>query len=151
MKAKSYGYEFFSVSGTWHDEHWRRDLAHRSICDASSDLRVRRTSPCASASQAMSKSLTFTSDGYDVCYVTIPERSLGDAQVNAEYVAYNIQDLAAKSSTGKIYVIGHSQGNLNIQWALAFWPSLRSKVLGFGSVAGDFFGKQGIMASRPGC
>ena len=42
--------------------------------------------------------------------MTIPERSLGDAQVNAEYVAYNIQDLAAKSSTGKVYVIGHSQG-----------------------------------------
>jgi hypothetical protein len=85
----------------------------------------------------------FSSDGYDVCYVSIPARSLDDAQVNAEYVAYNIQDLAAKSSTGKVYLIGHSQGNLNIQWALAFWPSLRSKVLGFGSIAGDFFGESG--------
>jgi len=50
------------------------------------------------------------SDGYDVCYVTIPGRSLDDAQVNAEYVAYNIQDLAGKSANGKVYVVGHSQG-----------------------------------------
>jgi hypothetical protein len=50
--------------------------------------------------QSNAKHLDLFSDGYDVCYVTIPERSLGDAQVNAEYVAYNIEDLAAKSSTG---------------------------------------------------
>ena len=85
--------------------------------------------------------LCICSDGYDVCYVTIPGRSLGDAQLNAEYVAHNIQDLAYKSSTGRVYVIGHSQGNLNIQWALAYWPSLRNLVSGFGSIAGDFFGR----------
>jgi hypothetical protein len=60
--------------------------------------------------------------------------------VTAEYVAYNIQRLAAMSATKKIFVIGHSQGNINIQWALAFWPSVRQYVTGFISLAGDFHG-----------
>ena len=51
----------------------------------------------------------------DVCYVTMPGRTLGDAEVSAEYVAYNIGALAAKSATKKVAVIGHSQGNINIQ------------------------------------
>lgn len=44
------------------------------------------------------------------------------------------------SSTKKIFIIGHSQGNINIQWALAFWPSVRQYVTGFISLAGDFHG-----------
>lgn len=42
--------------------------------------------------------------------VTLPLRSLGDAQVAAEYVAYNVGYLAGKSSRNKIAIIGHSQG-----------------------------------------
>lgn len=81
------------------------------------------------------------SPGFDVCYVNLPQRSMNDAQDTAEYVAYNIQDLAQKSATGKVYVVSWSQGSLNVQWALLYWPSLRDKVSGFGSLAGDFFGK----------
>jgi hypothetical protein len=65
---------------------------------------------------------------------------LGDAQINAEYIAYNIKVLAEKSRTGKVFIVGHSQGNINIQWALEFWPSIREYVEGFVSLAGDFHG-----------
>ncbi|WVQ94658.1 hypothetical protein IAU59_001738 [Kwoniella sp. CBS 9459] len=78
--------------------------------------------------------------GYDIAWFTSPTRSLGDAQVNAEYIAYNIKVLAQKSKSGKVFLIGHSQGNINIQWALEFWPSMRHYVSGFASLAGDFHG-----------
>ncbi len=43
---------------------------------------------------------------------------MGDAQLSAEYVARAILALAPQSKTGKVNVIGHSQGGgLNIQWA----------------------------------
>ena len=48
----------------------------------------------------------------DACWVNLPNRSLDDVQVSAEYVAYNIRALAAKSKTKKIAVIGHSQGRV---------------------------------------
>lgn len=78
--------------------------------------------------------------GYDIAWFTSPSRSLGDAQITAEYIAYNIRALASQSSTGKVFIIAHSQGNLNVQWALAFWPSLRNLVSGYVSLAGDFEG-----------
>lgn len=55
--------------------------------------------------------------GYDICWVDLPGHSLGNAATSAEYVAYNIKQLASKSVTGKVFVIGHSQGaGLNIPW-----------------------------------
>ncbi|WVF66956.1 hypothetical protein IAT40_001699 [Kwoniella sp. CBS 6097] len=78
--------------------------------------------------------------GYDIAWFTSPTRSLGDAQINAEYIAYNIKVLAQQSKTGKVFLIGHSQGNINIRWALEFWPSMRQYVSGFVSLAGDFHG-----------
>ena len=45
----------------------------------------------------------------DACWINLPNRSLSDAQVSAEYVAYNIRALAAKSKTKKIALIGPSQ------------------------------------------
>ncbi|WVR04152.1 hypothetical protein IAU60_001151 [Kwoniella sp. DSM 27419] len=78
--------------------------------------------------------------GYDIAWFTSPSRSLGDAQVTAEYIAHNIKTLAAKSKTKKVFIIGHSQGNINVQWALEFWPSARNSVSGFVSLAGDFHG-----------
>lgn len=94
-----------------------------------------------------------------MCYIEIPGRSLNDAQINAEYVAAAIQILAPQSKkNGKLFIIGHSQGNIvsafpgvvvgvllttylqNIQWALLYWPSLRNLVAGFSALAGDFKG-----------
>ncbi|GAA5846710.1 hypothetical protein JCM3766R1_002888 [Sporobolomyces carnicolor] len=78
--------------------------------------------------------------GYDVCYVDLPGRSIGDAQYSSEFVAYNVKDLAAKSSTKKVSLISHSQGGLNVQWAMDFWPSYRSLVSAFVGLAPDFHG-----------
>ncbi|KAI5450512.1 hypothetical protein NCC49_002969 [Naganishia albida] len=75
---------------------------------------------------------------YDVCYIEIPNRSFNDAQLNGEYVAAAIQILAPQSKSGKLFIVGHSQGNINIQWALLYWPSTRSQVSGFSSLAADF-------------
>ncbi|EPQ27398.1 uncharacterized protein PFL1_04936 [Pseudozyma flocculosa PF-1] len=88
------------------------------------------------------------SPGYDVCYVTLPSRSWQDAQTSSEYVARAVQILAPKSKTGTVSIIGHSQGNINIQWALSFWPSIRPKVHQFVSLAGDF---KGTLLAYLGC
>jgi hypothetical protein len=53
------------------------------------------------------------------------------------------------SATKKVFIIGHSQGNINIQWALAFWPSIRRYVTGFSSLAGDFHGKSPFDKFKP--
>ncbi len=42
----------------------------------------------------------------------MPGRTIGDAQISSEYVAYNTANLASQSATGKVFLIGHSQGNL---------------------------------------
>ncbi|KZP17512.1 alpha/beta-hydrolase [Athelia psychrophila] len=79
--------------------------------------------------------------GYDICWVTLPGYALSNAVKSAEYVAYNIKALAARSATKKVFVIGWSQGSgLNIQWALDFFPSTQSLVSGFFSITGDFHG-----------
>lgn len=48
--------------------------------------------------------------GFDVCWVDIPNRGLGDAQIGAEYVAYNAIRLAKQSATKTVKLVGHSQG-----------------------------------------
>ncbi|PWZ02904.1 alpha/beta-hydrolase, partial [Testicularia cyperi] len=78
--------------------------------------------------------------GFDVCYIDLPGHALGDAQDTAEYVARAVQILAPQSSTKKVAFIAHSQGNLNVQWALTFWPSIRSSVSSYAALAGDYKG-----------
>lgn len=72
--------------------------------------------------------------------VDLPNRALSDAQVSAEYVAYLTHALALHSKTKQVSLVSHSQGGLNIQWALDFWPSLRHLVSSFVALAPDFFG-----------
>lgn len=73
--------------------------------------------------------------------IDLPMRSLTDAQLSASYVALAIGLLAPQSSTGKISVIGHSQGGgLNIQWPLVFYPSLIPLVQNYIGLAPDFKG-----------
>ncbi|GAA5864334.1 hypothetical protein JCM3774_002755 [Rhodotorula dairenensis] len=77
---------------------------------------------------------------FDVCWVSLPDAALGDAQSAAEYIAYNIMALATKSKTGKVGLVSHSQGGLNVQWALDFWPAYRPYVSAFVGLAPDFHG-----------
>jgi len=78
---------------------------------------------------------------FDVCWIDLPQRSLGDAQVSAEYVALGILSLAKKSTTGKVSIIGDSQGGgLHPQWALLWFPSIRPFVSAYIALAPDFHG-----------
>lgn len=77
--------------------------------------------------------------GYDVCYISPPPFLLGDAQDNAEYVVQAIRRAYATYNK-QVTVMAWSQGNLDIQWAVTFFPQTRALVSNFISLAGDFGG-----------
>ncbi|KAJ5281404.1 hypothetical protein N7478_006776 [Penicillium angulare] len=78
-------------------------------------------------------------DFADPIWVNIPDHSLGDIQVVSEYVAYAINYVSAISKT-KIGVISWSQGGIDVQWALRYWPSTRDAVEDFMPISPDFHG-----------
>ncbi|CAI7639662.1 unnamed protein product [Penicillium manginii] len=79
------------------------------------------------------------SDIADPVWLNIPGNSLGDIQVNAEYVAYAMNYIS--SITGRqIGVISWSQGGIDVQWALKYWPSTRAIVDDFMALSADFHG-----------
>ncbi|KAF9886012.1 hypothetical protein FE257_012068 [Aspergillus nanangensis] len=75
----------------------------------------------------------------DVVWVNIPGSSFSDAQVNAEYVAYAIHYISSISNAN-VAMLSWSQGGLNVQWALKYWPSTRSVVDDFIAMSPDFHG-----------
>ncbi|KAF3045353.1 hypothetical protein E8E11_007882 [Didymella keratinophila] len=80
----------------------------------------------------------------DPVWVNIPGAMLADAQLNAEYIAYAINYISAASAQSgvpaKIAVISWSQGGLDTQWVLKYWPSTRKIVQDFLPVSPDFHG-----------
>jgi hypothetical protein len=58
---------------------------------------------------------------------------------SSEYVAYGI-NLLASTTGGPIRVLTHSQGGLNTQWALTFFPSTRANTKIFTALAPDYRG-----------
>ncbi|QKX62439.1 uncharacterized protein TRUGW13939_09600 [Talaromyces rugulosus] len=87
---------------------------------------------------SFSKLSNFTSI-LDPLWVNIPGASLGDAQVNAEYVAYAINYISGITKSN-VAVLSWSQGGLDTQWALKYWPSTRSSVKDFVAISPDFHG-----------
>lgn len=79
-------------------------------------------------------------NGYTACYLTLPNRAMGDMQVSAEYVAYSIHAISQLAGGAKTSVISHSQGGPNTQWALRFFPSTRELVKSFVALSPDFTG-----------
>lgn len=80
----------------------------------------------------------------DPVWVNVPGAMLGDAQTNSEYVAYAINYISAVSGSvarpRKIAVVSWSQGGLDTQWVLKYWPSTRNVVQDFLPVSPDFHG-----------
>jgi triacylglycerol esterase/lipase EstA (alpha/beta hydrolase family) len=76
----------------------------------------------------------------DPLWLNIPTDTLQDAQVNSEYVAYAINYISSISGQKKVAVISWSQGGLNTQWALKYWPSTQSVVSNFIAISPDLHG-----------
>ncbi|PHH68317.1 hypothetical protein CDD82_653 [Ophiocordyceps australis] len=78
-------------------------------------------------------------DWADPVWVNVPRYLLDDAQSNAEYAAYAINYIA--SLTGcNVTMIPWSQGNIDTQWALKYWPSARSVTSSHVAISADFKG-----------
>ncbi|TDZ13753.1 Lipase B [Colletotrichum spinosum] len=75
----------------------------------------------------------------DPVLLNIPGALLGDAQVNSEYVAYAINYISAVAGRNAS-IVSWSQGGLDTQWAMTFWPSTRAAVSNFFPVSPDFHG-----------
>ncbi|KAJ4363982.1 hypothetical protein N0V83_009436 [Neocucurbitaria cava] len=80
-------------------------------------------------------------DYADPVWLNIPGAMLADAQTNSEYIAYAINYISSVSKNNdKIAVVSWSQGGLDTQWALKYWPSTRKVVTDFLPVSPDFKG-----------
>ncbi|KAK1991284.1 alpha/beta-hydrolase [Colletotrichum falcatum] len=75
----------------------------------------------------------------DPVWLNVPGALLGDAQTNSEYVAYAINYVGGVSGRN-CSVVSWSQGGLDAQRALTFWPSTRGAVSNFLPVSPDFHG-----------
>ena len=78
--------------------------------------------------------------GFTPCYITLPNRSMGDMQVSSAYIAYNLHAMSAMAGNSPVAVMGHSQGNPDIQWALHFFPSTQDVTSMFVGLSPDFYG-----------
>lgn len=75
----------------------------------------------------------------DPLWVNIPKFLLDDAQVTAEYAAYAMNYIAGISNRN-VSIVTFSQGSLNVQWALKYWPSTRNVTSNFIALSPDYHG-----------
>ena len=68
-----------------------------------------------------------TTAGIPWCASDAPGANNGDIQTRAEYVAYALREVRARSGH-RVAVVGHGQGALAARMALRFWPDLRDDV-----------------------
>lgn len=77
--------------------------------------------------------------GFSTCWVDNPTRSAGDIQLTAEFIAYAIKFLASQTRA-PVSIITYSQGGIDAQWAIVFWPSARRLVRNMITLASPFHG-----------
>ncbi|KAL1307001.1 hypothetical protein AAFC00_005631 [Neodothiora populina] len=75
----------------------------------------------------------------DPVWLNIPGYLLGDAQINAEYVAYAMNYITGISDRNAS-VIAWSQGNIDTQWAFKYWPSTRKVISNHIAISPDYAG-----------
>lgn len=78
--------------------------------------------------------------GVKVCWIDLPSMSQAPIPLSGEYVAKFIQMYAPKSATGKVFVISHSQGGVDVQHALNYYPSTRKLTTAFYPLSSPFHG-----------
>lgn len=79
-------------------------------------------------------------DFADPVWLNIPNHLMSDAQGNAEYVAYAVNYISSITDNHNVSIISWSQGGLDVQWALKYWPSIRKHVSNFIPISPDFLG-----------
>ncbi|KAF2217275.1 hypothetical protein CERZMDRAFT_109038 [Cercospora zeae-maydis SCOH1-5] len=79
-------------------------------------------------------------DVADPVFVNIPNENLDDVQIAAEYVAYAINYISRISGNRKVNSVSWSQGSIDAQWALKYWPSTRENLVNKISISGDYHG-----------
>ena len=73
-------------------------------------------------------------------WLNIPTNTLQDAQVSAEYVAYAINYISQYTGGRNVSVIAFSQGTINTQWALKYFPSTQKVVSDYIGISPDYRG-----------
>ncbi|HVF53779.1 MAG TPA: lipase [Actinomycetota bacterium] len=63
-------------------------------------------------------------EGFEVCWVRLPDSAYGDIQISSEYVARAVE-LIHRWTKERVDVLGHSQGGLEPRWAIKYFPSGR--------------------------
>jgi hypothetical protein len=86
----------------------------------------------------------------DPLWLNIPGFTLGDIQVSAEYVAYAIHYISGITGGKNVSIVTWSQGSLDTQWALKYWPSTRGLVSDHIAISGDYHGTTLAYALCPG-
>jgi triacylglycerol lipase len=77
--------------------------------------------------------------GYDVCIVELVDEATGDIQASAERVVSALRTIAARTGR-KVEVIGHSQGPLEVRWAIKYWPDIAGLVDDLVGIAAPYHG-----------
>ncbi len=81
----------------------------------------------------------FDQAGIPWCTLTMPDHTLGDMQVQSEYLVNAIRTMHRRAGR-RIAVLGHSLGGMTMRWPLRFWPDTREMVDDVVGIAGDNHG-----------
>ena len=65
--------------------------------------------------------------GWPACTIDLPLNGAGDIQFASQFVVSAIRSMVHRSGR-HVVLIGHSQGGLEIRWALRWWPDLRAHI-----------------------
>jgi triacylglycerol lipase len=77
--------------------------------------------------------------GYDVCTVELVDEATGDIQLSAERTVHAIRTIHERTGQ-KVQVVGHSQGPLEVRWAIKYWPDIARKVDDLIGIAAPYHG-----------
>lgn len=90
-------------------------------------LLVHGTATTATESWSVGFGKSLHVSGFDWCMVQLPDREMGDIQDSNRYVVGAVRRLAQLTHR-RIALAGHSQGGLQVRWAVRWFPDIRGLV-----------------------